>query len=158
MGCRVTARRSAREAIGTGLLRAGKIEWDDQRGFSDDLKLMKDGSVVVRVTLATPNAIRAVKLNRYYFGHVLRLIADYNGDDVEDLHAQMCARFLKRRIQTVNRRTGEMEDLDIVGRSSKLDPDEFWEFVLKVRLLAAEFFGVETQDPDPAWRERQAVA
>ncbi len=146
---------STREVIGTGIKRGGKVEWDDPRGFTDDLAFLKDGSVVVRVTLATPHAIRAVKLNRYYFGHVLRLIAEYNGDDIEDLHDQMCARFLKRRVQVVNKHTGEVEDLDVVGRSSKLDGDGFWEFVLKVRLFAAEFFGVETHDPDPAWREHR---
>jgi len=148
----------SREVVGTGVLSKGKIAWDDQRGFTDQLQFMKDGSVVVRVTLATPKAIRAIKLNRYYFGHVLRLIAEYNGDEIDDLHDQMCARFLKRRVMVVNKRTGEMQELEIVGRSSKLDGDDFWEFVLKVRLFAAEFFGVETHDPDPEWRLHRTEA
>lgn len=148
----------SREAVGTGVLTKGRIVWDDPRGFTDQLAFMKDGSVVVRAELVTPRAVRAIKLNRYYFGHVLRLIAEYNGDDIDDLHDQMCARFLKRRVQVVNKHSGEMETLDVVGRSSKLDGEEFWEFVLKVRLLAAEFFGVVTHDPDPDWREKREAA
>jgi hypothetical protein len=148
----------SREAVGTGVLRQGRVAWDDAPGFTDQLKLMKDGSVVVRVELVTPKAIRPIKLNRYYFGHVLRLIADYNGDDVDDLHDQMCARFLTRRVLVVNKRTGEVDELNVVGRSSKLDGEEFWQFVLKVRLFAAEFFGVETDDPNPAWRDRESAA
>lgn len=148
----------AREAIGTGVLHHGKVEWDDAPGFSDALKCLPDGGVVVRVTLATPRAVRAVKLNRYYFGHVLRLIADHNGDDVEDLHAFMCARFLRRRVYVVNKHTGDCEEVEVVDRSSTLDGEAFWEFVLQVRRFAAEFFGVETQDPDPAWRQQQEEA
>jgi len=148
----------AREAVGTGVLRKGRVDWDDAPGFTDQLKFLKDGAVVVRVTLATARAVRAVKLNRYYFGHVLRLIAESNGDDVDDLHAFMCARFLKRRVVVVNTHNGECEEVEIVDRSSTLSGDEFWEFVLKVRLFAAEFFGVETQDPDPTWRDREGEA
>jgi hypothetical protein len=148
----------SREVVGTGTKHGGKVLWDDAPGFTDDLKFMKDGSVVVRVTLVTPKSIRTVKLNRYYWGHVIRLMAEYTGDDTEDLHDQMCARFLKRRIQVVNKHTGEVEDLEVVGRSSKLDSDDFWQFILKVRLFAGEFLGIETQDPDPAWRQRETEA
>lgn len=146
----------SREAVGTGVLTKGKLAWDDQRGFTDQLQMMKDGSVVVRCELTTPRAVRSIKVNRYYYGHVLRLISEYNGDDVDDLHDQMCARFLKRRVLSINKRTGEVDELEVVGRSSKLDPEEFWQFVLKVRLFAAEFFGVETEDPNPAWRDKAA--
>jgi hypothetical protein len=149
--------RSKRDVFGTGYLRGGRVEWDDAPGLSDDLKLMKDGSVVVRIELVTPRAVRAIKLNRYYWGHVLRLISDYTGDDVDDLHDQMCARFLTRRVLVVNKRTGEVEELQVVGRSSKLDSDAFWDFVLKVRLFAGEWLGVETKDPDPAWRTGEAA-
>lgn len=148
----------SREVIGTGVKRGGKVEWDDALGFTDALKFMKDGSVVVRVSLVTPKTIRAVKLNRYYWGHVLRLMAEYTGDDPEDLHDQMCARFLKRTVQIVHKHTGEVEDLEVVGRSSKLDTEDFWQFVLKVRLFAGEFLGVETHDPDPGWREHLEAA
>lgn len=147
-----------REVVGTGVLHAGKVTWDDPRGFTDDLTFLPDGSVVVRVTLATPRALRTVKLNRYYFGHVLRLIAETNGDTLDDLHDQMCARFLTRRVTVVSPRTGEVHELELVGRSSTLDPDEFWAFVLQVRLFAAEFFGVDTHDPDPAWRGKPVAA
>ena len=47
----------SREAVGTGVLHGGKIGWDDQRGFTDQLHFMKDGSVVVRVALVTPKAL-----------------------------------------------------------------------------------------------------
>jgi hypothetical protein len=148
----------SRVAVATGVKRGGKIEWDDQRGFTDDLQFMKDGSVVVRVTLATPHAIRSVKLNRYYRGHVLRLMAEHTGDDPDVLHLQMCAMFLTRTTQLIDKRTGEVRDVQIVGRTSKLDSEDFWEFILKVRLFAAEFMQVETHDPDPAWKRNQTEA
>lgn len=146
------------DAIGTGIKRGGRIEWDDASGFTDELQMMKDGSVIVRVELATPKVIRTLKLLRYYFGHVIRLMAEDQQVDKDYMHDLMCDRFLKHTVHIVNKRTGEMHEREVAGRSSKLTSDEFWEFILKVRLFAAEFLNIETRDPDPAWREHEKDA
>lgn len=143
--------------IGTGVLKAGKVEWDDPRGFSDALKLMADGSVAVRVDHVTEKAIRSVKVNRYYWGVVLKLIATAaEGNTKDDIHDAMCDRFLKRKLLLVNKQTGEVTEHEVARRSSKLTPEEFTKFVDDVRLFGAEFFGLEIPDPDPFWRDHVA--
>lgn len=147
-----------REAIATGVKHGGKVLWDDPIGFSDTLKMMPDGSVVVRVELASPNAIRSLRANRYYFGVVLEEIRKYTEQDKDDIHDFMCARFLGHKVFLVNRETGAATEREVAGRSSSLSPQDFWDFVEHVRLFANEFFGLRIPDPDPAWRLRDLEA
>lgn len=148
-----------REAFGTGVKTGGKVVWDDPQGFTDALKMMPDGSVIVKVELASQKAIRSIKANRYYFGCVLDLMAKDTQQDKDDIHDAMCDRFLKRKVFMVNRHTGEAEEREVARRSSKLNADEFYAFVENVRLFAAEFLGLTIPDPDPEyWRRRSEAA
>lgn len=148
----------SREVTATGVLHAGKLRLDDKDGFAEELASMKDGSIVLTVEHGTAKAIRSVRANRYYYGVVLRAIEQYTEQDKDDIHDFMCDRFLHHKVFLVNRETGEAEERDVAGRSSKLPPDEFCDFVERVRVFAAEFFGLRIPDPDPAWRLRSTEA
>lgn len=143
------------EAIGVGVKTGGKIEWDDQAGFTRELRTMRDGLVVVTVAPAGPKAIRSIRANKYLW-QVFNLIAkaDGCGQSKEDVHDFMCDRFLKRKLFVVNKQTGETEEHEVARGTSRLSPDEFWDFVEEVRLFAAEWFGLTIPDPDPRWRQK----
>lgn len=153
----------AKEAIGTGVLRAGKLQWDDQAGFSAELRGLEDGSVVVTVKHASAATVRSQKANKYYFGVVLRIVSEETGQSVDDIHDAMCSQFLpseQKRVEFFNRMTGESLAVDAdTRRSSKLTGGPFYDFVEQVRLWAQEFLGIQTPDPDPEyWRKRERKA
>ena len=102
---------------------------------------------------------RSARANAYYWGVVVKLATAHTGDTAEDFHDEMCARFLaRRRIEIVNYQTGEAEEVVIPGRSSRLAVGDFYTFVEQVRQFCAEFLGVVTPDPDPAYWRRQEAA
>ena len=145
-------------ATATGSKRGGSLTLDDKAGLSDDLRQMKDGGIILTVTLATPEAIRSTKFNRYYWGCVLKRIADAaEGNTAEDIHDAMCARFLSRLVFIVNHQTGEVEETTVAERSSKLPPDRFERFVMEVREFGQVFFGITIPDPDPNWRWKESA-
>jgi hypothetical protein len=147
-----------KDVAATGVLHGGKLRLDDKLGFAADIAGMKDGSIVLTVVHGTEKAIRSTRANRYYYGVVLKAIKGETGQDLDDIHDFMCQRFLTRRMFLVNNRSGEVEEGEVAGRSSKLSPDDFFEFVEKVRLFATEFFGIRIEDPNPAWRDRESAA
>lgn len=114
------------------------------------------GQAVV-VTVAPHAATRSTQANAYYWGGVVAPACETTGQEPEDFHDEMCARFLtRRRIAVVDDTTGEAEQVAIAGRSSRLRVGDFYRFVEQVRVFVAEFLQVETPDPDPAyWRTTQ---
>lgn len=158
-------RAKANEAIGTGQLAGGRVLWDNAARFTQDLKGLGDGSVVVKAKLMSASAVRSLRANAYYWACVLTVMSTEGSDgdqSPEDIHDAMCEMFLpdeQKRIEFVNRLTGETLTVETDGRrSSKLKGDDFYIFVEKVRKFALEFMGVRTEDPDPAyWRRRKAA-
>lgn len=142
-------RKSSRTESVTTLaeLVGGTLRIRNQRKFDRALLLMPDGEVIL--TVRTKTAKRSNAQNRYYFGVVLAMMAEETGHDVEDLHDDMCARFMTRTLYYTNAQTGEMEERVIPGRTSKLSVNDFYEFVKKVRRFAAEFLCLSIPDPDP---------
>lgn len=146
-----------REAVGVGMKRGGKVEWDDPRAFTQALSELPDGRCIVYVQLASEKAIRSVRANRYY-RYALALISKETGNDTDDLHEFYLEEFLKQKLFLTNRHTGEVVERDVAKRSRRLDPEDFWEFVERVRQHAAQFFNVSVPDPDPNWRLRDRSA
>jgi hypothetical protein len=104
---------------------------------------------------------RSAKANRYYWGVVLKLIAEHTGHKPEAIHDAMCEMFLpdeQARVEFFNRMTGEKLEVQVESqRSSKLNGMAFYDFVEEVRQWARDFLQVDTPDPDPEfWRKRTA--
>lgn len=150
------------EAIGTGQLENGRVHWDNAERFTKELKTLGNGAVVVKAKLQSASAVRSQRANAYYWSQVLTVmsIEGSAGDQSpEEIHDAMCEMFLPnepKRVEFLNRLTGETLTVDTdARRSSKLKGDAFYTFVEKVRKFALEFMGVETEDPDPNyWRKR----
>ena len=90
---------------------------------------------------------RSSQQNKYYWGVVVRLIAqamtDAYGEDIDDeeAHHQLKARFNLRVIER------ECETLKIPGSTRRLNTDAFSEYVEKCRNWGAAFFGINIPDP-----------
>lgn len=105
---------------------------------------------------------RSVRANAYYWGVVLKLIAEHSGHTPQDLHDALSEKFApgeQKQMEFVNTFTGEIEELTTDSRrTSKLSMHDFYEYVEHVRVWASEWMGVETPDPDPDyWRKRLRV-
>lgn len=121
----------------------------DRPLFARGMQSMKRGKVEIVVREAKNR--RSSAANRYYWGVVLRLIADYTGDDVNSIHEFMKLRFLQpREIHLLG------EVFHVSPSSASLDSQQFQEFVENVRRFAAVDLQVETPDPDPEWFRHRA--
>jgi len=133
----------------------GRIEMD-RLHFARLVQRVKDGSY--ELVLRRVQDKRSTNANRYYWGVVLTLIAEHTGDDVEDLHDIYTNLFCRRVFVHLDRRTGEVSEQVIVGRTSRMTVSEFYRYVERVRQHAAEFHRVDTPDPDPEYRRYRAAA
>lgn len=117
---------------------SGKLTFQDRSAFDRYLQTVKDGPM--EVIVRRPRVQRSLSQNSYYFGVVVKLIADFCGYEVEDCHRALRARFLSE--------PGEL-GLARVKSTTELDTREFAEYVERCRQLAAEF-GVYVPDPGEA--------
>jgi hypothetical protein len=113
----------------------------------------------VWVTVEEIGVGRSKRANAYYWGVVLRLIAEHTGHRADELHDVFCAEFLpneQRELEFFSALTGERFRLSAdARRSSRLSKDAFVDFVETVRQWAIDTLGVITPDPDPDyWRKR----
>lgn len=114
----------------------------------------------VEISIDEPSRRRSDRANRYYWGVVLTTMEESNiGYTKKEFHELMLAKFsTTRHYEILNPRTGEVvEEYDITDRSSTLTGKNFYRFVEQVRQFLAEFYGVVTEDPDPAYWQKRAA-
>lgn len=139
---------------------AGKlvIEPADRARLSGVLSGLRGKRVDVTVTERADT--RSARANAYWHAVVCKIGAECVGGITPiEFHELMKQKFLTRaRFDLVNPSTGEIEELQLVGSTSKLTISEFYDFVEMVRAWMGEFFGVSVPDPDPAWWRRKEQA
>lgn len=138
-------------SCGAAIDEQGRLVLDDQEAFRTANWRMKHGQRV-KVTVEPEKDHRTAVANRYHWGVVIWTIADETGQDEDSIHYDMCDRFLRRRIQYVDISTGRTVEREFAIGSSGLTVREFYDFVEKCRLFAAEFFGLSIPDPDREYR------
>jgi hypothetical protein len=111
------------------------------------LRGVKDGTPIL-ITVEKQRAHRSLDANAYYWGCVLRLISEYNGDEVYDLHEFFKKRFNPQAI------LGDT----IGGSTAKMNTLEFTEYIEKIRRFALMELGVSIPDPDVEWRQKMSAA
>lgn len=135
----------------TGRITAGKLH---VRGWKQ-LRL-RDGEVLITVERA--RATRSDQQNRWYWGQILRLIAEHTGYTVDELHEYCKQRFNPKRM-TFCDDAGVVTDDDTIGMSTrKMNRIAFGEYCEAIRSWAAADLHVAIPDPDPEWREHKAEA
>lgn len=150
---------------------SGEAFWDgervrlhDEKGYAKAVKAQQWPVGKALLWKLSP-ATRSDRANAYYWGVVLPQIEclSESGYDASELHDVFCERFIvteRKQVEFYSRLTGESFTVPIEHRrSSGLSGQEFYDFVEKVRQFAAEFWGIETPDPDPTyWRKKSARA
>lgn len=142
-------------SCGAAIDAGGRLVLDDQEEFRTAMWRMKHGQRV-RVTVEPERDHRTGVANRYHWGVVIKMIADETGQDEDSIHYDLCDRFLRRRIQYVDMATGRTVEREFAIGSSGLTVREFYDFVERCRLFAAEFFGLSIPDPDREYRRTYA--
>lgn len=128
-----------------GRVQDGKLTVNQGR-LRAALAAMKDGDVVVTVQRKRPS--RTVNQNAYYWGVVLKAIADETGQDIESIHEAMKRECNAVRVEMANRSTGEMFDAWVGGSTASLNVNDFYDYVERCRAWAGTFLGLEIPDPD----------
>lgn len=110
------------------------------------LAAMRDGEVVLTIQRKRPS--RTVTQNAYYWGVVLKTIADETGQDIESVHEFLKRECNAQHVEMTNKTTGEQFDAWIGGSTASLNVNDFYDYVERCRVWAATFLGLEIPDPD----------
>lgn len=116
---------------------SGKLHLDDIDSFKNYLKSLK-GNVDIIIKQATTKNLRSNEQNKYYWGIVLPLIADFMGDTPESAHNAMGLQFLMDRTKILN----------TVKSTASLNTAEFEEYMQNIRQFMDMEFNVYIPKPN----------
>lgn len=109
----------------------------------------------IEILIERKHATRSLQANRYYFGVVLKLISEHTGYDVNETHEAMKALFLPKELAFCDGNGVIQGEIVIGGSTRKMNVNEFYDYVERVRRFAAEQLGLNVPDPDPNWQDRE---
>lgn len=145
-------------------LEGGTLYWSDgsQRNEQQQRQLLRaamrhlpDGPYVWRLE---PYAeTRRERQSRYYFGVVVKMIAEETGHTKDQIHELLKAMFLAETIELANPLTGEVTERRIVKSSASLKVGEFADYVTQCQVWAAEFLGLMLPEAEPDVKARRAA-
>lgn len=112
-----------------GEVRGGKLDADTRQWIADYIRTF-DGKRIA-VTVKLHKATRSTRANRYYWGVVVKMLAEHCGYDPDEMHQALAMKFLR------------IEDCPVTGvprrkSTPKCDTTEFAEYVDCCIRLAAE--------------------
>lgn len=119
----------------------GRLQMHDLAGFRRAMQRFGRG-LEVTVRVEEFRSRRSSQANRYYFGAVLREISEHTGYEVDELHE-----YFKKKFNPVTFSMGSDEEV-IGGSTRKLNTNQFYEYVERIRRFAETELGVSTPDPD----------
>jgi hypothetical protein len=100
----------------------------------------------VQVTVEKFKNNRTIQQNRYYWGIVVKLIAEHTGHDPEQLHELLKQKFSPKWYFTPEKNL-MMGGASIPTSTARLDTLEFVEYTEKCRMWANEFFNLNIPLP-----------
>jgi len=122
----------------SGTIKNGKIKLDDISGFTKYLKGFENKKV--QLILRRFKTTRSNRQNKFYWGVVIPLIAEYAGeDDKEAIHEALKNKFLKVR---------DSKGLKIVQSTTKLSTTEFEIYLEAVKRWASMECQIVIPDPN----------
>lgn len=127
------------------LSKGGKIQMTDyqKRAINEEVKRLDGQNVRVLVTKDTRT--RTTKQNRYYWGVVVKMIADQTGYTPEEVHEAMKTEYLGRRFVEFGRK-----EVQLSKSTKDIDTKEMSDYTERVRQFAAEFLQMVIPDPRQA--------
>ena len=126
----------------SGTVRSAKLILDKSDQFKKHLATFPDEKRV-EVTVEKITHPRSNQQNRYYWGVVVKEIAQHTGHDAEQIHELLKLRFSPRwHFWSENVRS-----VDIPTSTTRLDTLAFVEYTEKCRVWANEFLGLQIPLP-----------
>jgi len=128
-----------------GSIESGRLKLEDKPALDKFLANKKDGRVFM--TLQTMQKPRSNNQNRYYWGVVIKLLAEHTGDNPDDLHAFLGAKFLTKEIEVGL--DGKYKDRAFITESTtNLSTVAFEDYMSKCRMWASMFLSVYIPEPN----------
>jgi hypothetical protein len=119
-----------------GSVKDGKLLLDDKPLFQSHLHTLEGKRVEVSVEKYRKK--RSIPQNKWYWGVVLKTIADETGDDPESLHVAFKMKFSSHRT---------LHDLVVPESTKDKDTIEFANYCERVRQWANEYLGLRIPSP-----------
>ena len=130
-----------------GSLKDGKLVFDNESYFRTILSKYED-EPKVRIIIEKERGTRSLRQQGYYWGIVLKYIAEYMGEREEDLHEIFKAKFLK------SRRQWRGAEMTILKSTTELTSDEFGIYIDRCIQEGAEL-GVVVPMADKEYRVKE---
>lgn len=131
-----------------GTIKEGKLFLDKPDQFKAHLHTFPTGKRV-EVSVEKLTHPRSNGQNRYYFGVVVKEIAQHTGHDPEQVHELLKMKFSpKWHLFYRDESNGMPTDISIPTSTTRLDTLEFVEYTEKCRMWANEFLGLQIPLPN----------
>jgi hypothetical protein len=135
----------AHEIVASGSVTSGALTIRDRGVFAQALKAMRDGEVLVRIERA--KATRSGQQNRWYWGCVVKLVADHTGYTPDEIHEIYKAKFIPKELAILDG-NGDVTDKFVLGGSTtQLSVEDFASYCERIREWAADELDVYIPDP-----------
>lgn len=119
-----------------GRLNEGKLILEKATAFREYLASL--GPVRVTLTVEKERQKRSNQQNKYLWGVVYKLIAEYTGADAEEIHVAMKFHFGKKRF---------IGNIVAPASTRMMDTIDMTEYIEKIRRWAAEELSINIPDP-----------
>jgi hypothetical protein len=126
------------QPIFRGKVEKGKLLLDDPSRYLVRIASLEGKKI--ELTLKKSQETRSLQSNRYYWGVVVKVLADHCGYDSDEMHEALKFKFLSDKC---------MDDKGLVriGSTASLTVDEFIQYTNKVVMWAAQDLQVYIPDP-----------
>lgn len=147
----------ASDIVTTATVTRGKLFIRNRRDFDRLVAQLPDGWEM-ELSLTRLRATRSVQANAYYWGVVLKALAEHTGYTADEMHDVCKAKFLSKHLALQNGNGEIVGEFVLGGSTRKLKTNEFYDYVEAIRQWAAANLDCDTPDPDPTyWRHKEAV-
>lgn len=127
------------DIVATATVEAGRLTVNKPDRFHQLVHQLPDGEYHLKVTPL--KASRSLRQNNYYWGVVLKYIAEKTGHSRHEIHESMKELFLLRPIIFKND-VGQLIELHIVNSTTSLDIPEFFDYTERVKQWASDFLKI----------------
>lgn len=126
-----------------GKVEDGKIQICDKKDF--ELYIRSFEGKLVQVTVQCGGK-RSTQQNRFLWGICYKILSEYTGHTVDEIHAFCKLKFNPQIIEIANKKTGEIESAIVGETTTQMTTMEFGEYVSQIQIWAAE---MNCLIPDP---------
>ena len=118
-----------------GIVKDHKLVFDNPEAFTVAKTLLEGKRF--ELTMEKESIRRTTQQNKYMFGVVYKVIADYTGHDVDQIHANMKRLFAS---------TLDEKGLIITEETHRMDTVRMTKYIEDIRRWGAEFLGLDIPD------------